>query len=56
VAVPWEGPETHEEVAVYVGDPDALGADADWPGDGSFAERVRQYVREESVVVRLRKS
>jgi gamma-glutamylcyclotransferase (GGCT)/AIG2-like uncharacterized protein YtfP len=40
------------EVAVYVGDPAALGADADWPGDGSFSERVRAYVTAADVVVR----
>lgn len=55
-SIPLESPSSREGVSVYVGDPDALGADADWPGDGSFAERVRQYVREESVVVRPRKS
>jgi len=38
-------------VAVYVGDPDRLGADATWPGDGAFAERVRRYVDREAVVV-----
>ncbi|USZ74218.1 gamma-glutamylcyclotransferase [Halorussus vallis] len=41
-----------EDVAVYVGDPEPLGADADWPGQGPFAERVRRYVRERGVVVR----
>ncbi|MEZ3144986.1 gamma-glutamylcyclotransferase [Halobaculum sp. MBLA0143] len=33
-----------ESVAVYVGDPDRLGADATWPGDGEFPERVARYV------------
>jgi gamma-glutamylcyclotransferase (GGCT)/AIG2-like uncharacterized protein YtfP len=28
-------------VAVYVGNPDALDAPAEWPGDASFRERVR---------------
>lgn len=28
----------------YVGDPDALGADAVWPGDGPLESRVRDYV------------
>jgi gamma-glutamylcyclotransferase (GGCT)/AIG2-like uncharacterized protein YtfP len=59
VSVPWKGPkgndETEGEVAVYVGDPDALGADAAWPGDGTFAERVRRFVRDEGVVARFRK-
>jgi gamma-glutamylcyclotransferase (GGCT)/AIG2-like uncharacterized protein YtfP len=56
VSVPWNEERTDREVAVYVGDPDALGADAEWPGDGSFADRVRQFVREEAVVVRSRDS
>lgn len=48
VAVPLVAPEgdasdePDREVAVYVGDPEALDAPADWPGDGSFADRVRQ--------------
>lgn len=29
------------EVAVYVGNPEALDAPAEWPGDGPFRERVR---------------
>lgn len=41
-----------DTVELYVGDPDALGADATWPGEGSFPERVRQFVREREVVVR----
>jgi gamma-glutamylaminecyclotransferase len=38
----------------YVGDPDRLGVGSviSWPGDGSFPERVRAYVRDEPVVVR----
>jgi hypothetical protein len=58
VSVPLELPEdkkeieSEDDVALYVGDPDALGADADWPGDGTFPERVRRFVREQSVVVR----
>lgn len=39
------------EVTVYVGDPEALGAPADWPGEGPFEERVRRYVRESDAVV-----
>ncbi|RBI63011.1 gamma-glutamylcyclotransferase [halophilic archaeon] len=42
---------TGETVAVYVGDPDALDADASWPGDGPFADRVRRFVAERSVRV-----
>jgi len=35
VAVPLDAPEGHpDEAAVYVGDPDRLGADAAWPGGG----------------------
>lgn len=35
----------------YVGDPEPLGADAEWPGHGAFKERVRSYLSEERVVV-----
>lgn len=40
---------------VYVGDPDALGVEAsvEWPGAGSFAERVERYLAVEGVRVRL---
>ena len=41
-----------DTVELYVGDPDALGAEAAWPGEGSFPERVRRFVREREVVVR----
>lgn len=40
-----------ETVAVYVGDPDRLDADADWSGDGRFSERVQQYVTDSGVRV-----
>ncbi|WP_318567303.1 gamma-glutamylcyclotransferase family protein [Salinigranum marinum] len=39
------------EVAVYVGDPDRLDADADWPGRGPFADRVRGYLADADVSV-----
>lgn len=55
VAVPWTGGDdaaSGEEVAVYVGDPDRLGADARWPGDGPFAARVRAYLDGHAVCVR----
>lgn len=39
------------EVQVYVGDPEALGADAQWPG-GFGEAQVRAYVRENCVVQR----
>lgn len=51
VSVPTSEGFDEEAVAVYVGDPDRLGADATWPGDGSFPARVRRYVDHESVVV-----
>ena len=40
-----------ESVAVYVGDPDRLGADATWPGDGAFSERVARYVDDRAVEI-----
>jgi gamma-glutamylcyclotransferase (GGCT)/AIG2-like uncharacterized protein YtfP len=39
------------EVAVYVGDPDRLGAAVDWPGRGSFPERLRAYLADADVSV-----
>lgn len=41
--------------AVYVGDPDALGVTdpVEWPGDGSFADRVDQYLAVNGVRVCL---
>lgn len=42
------------KVAVYVGDPDRLGAAAEWPGTGSFPERVRSTLDAATVVVRER--
>jgi|AntDeeMinimDraft_5_1070356.scaffolds.fasta_scaffold09596_2 gamma-glutamylcyclotransferase (GGCT)/AIG2-like uncharacterized protein YtfP len=43
----------NEEVAVYVGDPDALGAaGVSWPDSGSFRDCVGQYIREEAVCIR----
>lgn len=40
-------------VETYVGDPDALSADAGWPGDDPFEERVRRYVGQREVTVTL---
>lgn len=37
---------------LYVGDPDRLDAPADWPGTGSFVDRVRAYLDVEAVQVR----
>ncbi|QLG63764.1 gamma-glutamylcyclotransferase family protein [Halorarum salinum] len=41
------------EAAVYVGDPDRLGAPAAWPGDGPLRERVERVLRERPVEVRI---
>jgi gamma-glutamylcyclotransferase (GGCT)/AIG2-like uncharacterized protein YtfP len=41
-----------DALQVYVGDPDRLGVDVDWPGDGDLRERVVRYVAAESVVAR----
>lgn len=56
VSVPLVGPDGDREgeAAVYVGDPDHLGADVTWPGEGSFPERVRQAVADRGVSVRRR--
>lgn len=35
----------------YVGDPEALDADAAWPGTGPFEKRVRSYLAEEAVTI-----
>ena len=48
VPIPREG---GGRVRTYVGDPDRLGVDADWPGEGPFRERVLAAV-EDGVVVR----
>jgi len=50
VPVPYRG-DDREEVFVYVGDPARLGADAEWPGRGSLADRVERYVESEGVTV-----
>jgi gamma-glutamylcyclotransferase (GGCT)/AIG2-like uncharacterized protein YtfP len=39
------------DAAVYVGDPARLDADADWPGEGPFADRVRAFLDRSEVVV-----
>ena len=44
-----ENTATHpEEAAVYVGDPERLDADATWPGEGTFRERVERVLAERS--------
>lgn len=39
-------------VRTYVGDPTRLGVADEWPGEGPFPERVRNYVAEHAVRVR----
>jgi gamma-glutamylcyclotransferase (GGCT)/AIG2-like uncharacterized protein YtfP len=54
VAVPLDAPDGHpEEAILYVGDPDRLDADATWPGDGGFRERVERHLERADVAVRL---
>ncbi len=54
VTVPLDAPAGYpDEAAVYVGDPDRLDADAAWPGDGSFRDRVVDRVSAGDVVVEL---
>jgi gamma-glutamylcyclotransferase (GGCT)/AIG2-like uncharacterized protein YtfP len=43
--------EDDDPAWVYVGDPERLGVDVLWPGDGSLRERVVAYVEREDVVV-----
>lgn len=40
-----------QTVEVYVGDPDRLDVSATWSGDGSFTERVEQYIAAHDVRV-----
>lgn len=40
-------------VETYVGDPDRLGVDDAWPGDGSFADRVSAYLDDNDVSISL---
>ncbi|AUX09176.1 AIG2-like family protein [Halalkaliarchaeum desulfuricum] len=58
VSVPIEDDNVDDnvdEAAVYVGDPDRLGADVTWPGSGQFRDRVEAYVETENVrIVRTR--
>jgi len=49
VSVPRASDGTAE---TYVGNPARLGVADEWPGDGTFGERVRQYLDEQSVVLR----
>ena len=40
-----------DEVWCYVGEPAALGVDVEWPGTGSFDERVHDYLASAAVTV-----
>ncbi len=51
VRVPVPYADDTGTVQTYVGDPDALGADADWPGTGPFRDRVVSHVTDGVVVV-----
>lgn len=55
VTVPVAGErESGDGVEVYVGDPDRLdAAGVAWPGAGEFEDRVRRYVEDGGVTVRL---
>ncbi|MES3161825.1 MAG: gamma-glutamylcyclotransferase [Halorubrum sp.] len=54
VAVPLDASDAYpDEATVYVGDPDRLDADAAWPGDGPFRDRVTEYLSTENVRVRV---
>lgn len=54
VSVPASGDHLSEDVALYVGDPDTLGAAATWPGEGPFEDRVTRYISDEPVRVEAR--
>lgn len=45
-----DGDEAVDHAQVYVGDSDRLGVDVEWPGPGSFPERVERYVEREVTV------
>lgn len=53
VAVPRVDPQADGRGSVwtYVGDPDRLGVDCEWPGDGSLLDRVQQYISTTEIVV-----
>lgn len=46
-----DGDDRPGEAVVYVGDPARLGTEGNWPGPGTFPERVRRYVDEHDVAV-----
>lgn len=45
-------PSPVEEAIVYVGDPERLGANAEWPGEGTFRDRVSATLAEHPVRIR----
>ncbi|WP_265108527.1 gamma-glutamylcyclotransferase family protein [Halosolutus halophilus] len=49
VAVPRS--ETTGTAWTYVGDPDRLSVDVEWPGDGSLVDRVQRYISTSEIVV-----
>jgi len=53
VSVPVEGAETPTRAAVYVGDPDALAADADWPSAAPFPDCVERYLDSREPSIRI---
>ena len=64
ISVPLDAPADYpDEAAVYVGDPDRLGAEATWPepsgsrgqsaSEAAFAERVSSFLKRADVRVRL---
>jgi gamma-glutamylcyclotransferase (GGCT)/AIG2-like uncharacterized protein YtfP len=46
-------PSDEGEFWTYVGNPDALGADVEWPGDGSLKTRVERYVERHDVRIEV---
>ncbi len=51
VSLPTPETDAGETVDCYVGDPERLGVAVDWPGEGAFPERVREYCRDHEVLV-----
>lgn len=50
VTLPCDDGDT---VETYVGDPDRLGVDDEWPGDGLLADRVSAYLDDNDVSISL---
>lgn len=51
VPIPVDSGEDHDHVETYVGDPSRLGVAADWPGEGTFPQRVRSFLADADVVL-----